>query len=335
MDAAGGELRNGRGTPPPLGATFTPRTLARACCARRRLAGAAHPPGLSRRASCRHPSASFPRPAPRGVGRASHARQGRASPGRSAASRRRRHRLRPRARKWPFRLSERLTDTTLQMVRNVPHLALIPLVILWFGIEEEAKLFLVALGRVLPGLRQHAARDPLRRPAARRDGSYLRHVAADPVSARDPPGRAALDLRRRPLRARHHVADPDRRGNDLGPVRPRLHGDAGARIHARRRRRARDPDLRAARQAADTATRFSNARFLPGTPPTATFEGNCSRHAGTTSHPFSGRPLLRRWLRLSRSAPARQISASERPVAARKGPARSWGRPFDQARQGR
>ena len=52
-------------------------------------------------------------------------------------------------------------------------------------------------------------------------------------------------------------------------------------------------------------------------------------------HPFSGRPLLRRWLRLSRSAPARQISASERPVAARKGPARSWGRPFDQARQGR
>ena len=30
-------------------------------------------------------------------------------------------------------LSERLTDATLQMIRNVPHLALIPLVILWFG----------------------------------------------------------------------------------------------------------------------------------------------------------------------------------------------------------
>ena len=41
--------------------------------------------------------------------------------------------------------SERLTDTTLQMVRNVPHLALIPLVILWFGIEEEAKLFSLRL----------------------------------------------------------------------------------------------------------------------------------------------------------------------------------------------
>jgi sulfonate transport system permease protein len=47
-------------------------------------------------------------------------------------------------------LSERLTDTTLQMIRNVPHLALIPLVILWFGIDEEAKLFLVALGVFFP-----------------------------------------------------------------------------------------------------------------------------------------------------------------------------------------
>jgi sulfonate transport system permease protein len=47
-------------------------------------------------------------------------------------------------------LSDRLTDSTLQMVRNVPHLALIPLVILWFGIEEEAKLFLVALGVFFP-----------------------------------------------------------------------------------------------------------------------------------------------------------------------------------------
>lgn len=48
------------------------------------------------------------------------------------------------------RVSERLTDTTLQMVRNVPHLALIPLVIMWFGIDEEAKLFLVALGVFFP-----------------------------------------------------------------------------------------------------------------------------------------------------------------------------------------
>ena len=47
-------------------------------------------------------------------------------------------------------LSNRLTDTSLQMVRNIPHLALIPLVILWFGIDEFAKLFLVALGVFFP-----------------------------------------------------------------------------------------------------------------------------------------------------------------------------------------
>ncbi|MDR2690089.1 MAG: aliphatic sulfonate ABC transporter permease SsuC [Azoarcus sp.] len=49
-----------------------------------------------------------------------------------------------------YRLAEDLFDTTLQMVRNVPHLALIPLLILWFGIGEEGKLFLVALGVFFP-----------------------------------------------------------------------------------------------------------------------------------------------------------------------------------------
>ena len=48
------------------------------------------------------------------------------------------------------RWSDTLTDTTLQMVRNVPHLAVIPLVIVWFGIDEGAKLFLVALGVFFP-----------------------------------------------------------------------------------------------------------------------------------------------------------------------------------------
>jgi sulfonate transport system permease protein len=48
------------------------------------------------------------------------------------------------------RRAERVFDSTLQMVRNIPHLALIPLVILWFGIDEAAKLFLVALGVFFP-----------------------------------------------------------------------------------------------------------------------------------------------------------------------------------------
>jgi sulfonate transport system permease protein len=43
-----------------------------------------------------------------------------------------------------------LLDGTLQMLRNIPHLAMIPMVILWFGIGEGAKLFLVALGVFFP-----------------------------------------------------------------------------------------------------------------------------------------------------------------------------------------
>jgi sulfonate transport system permease protein len=49
-----------------------------------------------------------------------------------------------------LRWAETLLDTTLQMIRNIPPLALIPLVILWFGIDESAKLFLVALGVFFP-----------------------------------------------------------------------------------------------------------------------------------------------------------------------------------------
>jgi sulfonate transport system permease protein len=48
------------------------------------------------------------------------------------------------------RHAETLLDTTLQMVRNIPALALIPLVILWFGIDESAKLFLLAVGVFFP-----------------------------------------------------------------------------------------------------------------------------------------------------------------------------------------
>lgn len=48
------------------------------------------------------------------------------------------------------KVGERLLDSTVQMIRNVPHLALIPLVILWFGIDESAKIFLVALGTLFP-----------------------------------------------------------------------------------------------------------------------------------------------------------------------------------------
>lgn len=49
-----------------------------------------------------------------------------------------------------FPVAEKLLDTSVQMLRNIPHLAMIPLVIMWFGIGEEAKLFLVAIGVIFP-----------------------------------------------------------------------------------------------------------------------------------------------------------------------------------------
>lgn len=49
-----------------------------------------------------------------------------------------------------FPIAEKLLDTSVQMVRNIPHLALIPLVIVWFGIGDQARLFLVALGVFFP-----------------------------------------------------------------------------------------------------------------------------------------------------------------------------------------
>lgn len=48
------------------------------------------------------------------------------------------------------RLAEQLLDSTIQMIRNIPHLALIPLVIIWFGVGEPGKLFLVSLGVMFP-----------------------------------------------------------------------------------------------------------------------------------------------------------------------------------------
>ena len=49
-----------------------------------------------------------------------------------------------------FKPVETALDSTVQMVRNIPALAMIPVVILWFGIGEEAKVFLVALGVFFP-----------------------------------------------------------------------------------------------------------------------------------------------------------------------------------------
>lgn len=48
------------------------------------------------------------------------------------------------------RVANLLLDTSFQMGRTIPNLALIPLVILWFGIGESGKIFLIALATFFP-----------------------------------------------------------------------------------------------------------------------------------------------------------------------------------------
>lgn len=48
------------------------------------------------------------------------------------------------------RAGEDTIDPTLQMLRTLPHLALIPILILWFGIGETPKIVIIALGSMFP-----------------------------------------------------------------------------------------------------------------------------------------------------------------------------------------
>lgn len=49
-----------------------------------------------------------------------------------------------------FVLAEKILNTPIQMIRNVPHLALLPLILIWFGIGETAKVVLISLGTFFP-----------------------------------------------------------------------------------------------------------------------------------------------------------------------------------------
>ncbi|WP_155286393.1 ABC transporter permease subunit [Lacticaseibacillus zhaodongensis] len=43
-----------------------------------------------------------------------------------------------------------LLNSSVQMLRNIPHLALIPLIIVWLGVGEASKISLVAIGVLFP-----------------------------------------------------------------------------------------------------------------------------------------------------------------------------------------
>jgi sulfonate transport system permease protein len=49
-----------------------------------------------------------------------------------------------------LRLAEDLVDGPIQSLRMLPHLALVPIFIIWFGIGETSKIALIAIGPIFP-----------------------------------------------------------------------------------------------------------------------------------------------------------------------------------------
>jgi sulfonate transport system permease protein len=49
-----------------------------------------------------------------------------------------------------FRLGEDMIDATVQMLRTIPNVALIPLLIIWLGIDEAPKIALIAVATAFP-----------------------------------------------------------------------------------------------------------------------------------------------------------------------------------------
>jgi sulfonate transport system permease protein len=48
------------------------------------------------------------------------------------------------------KLGERLLDSSMQMLRTVPFLAIVPLLIVWLGIDEKPKILLIAAATTFP-----------------------------------------------------------------------------------------------------------------------------------------------------------------------------------------
>ena len=104
------------------------------------------------------------------------------------------------------RIAEAAIDRSVQMIRAIPFLAVLPLVIVWLGVGEAQKIFLVALGVTFPiyintmlGIRQV---DPKLLELGRVQG--LSSHSTDPPD--HPARRTALDPDRRPLCAGDGVA---------------------------------------------------------------------------------------------------------------------------------
>ena len=79
-----------------------------------------------------------------------------------------------------FWVGEDLFDPVIQAARAVPILGLVPLAIIWFGVGETPKMFLIALGMHVPRVHQHLRGDPRRRREA---GGGRRRRSGSPAGA--------------------------------------------------------------------------------------------------------------------------------------------------------
>lgn len=145
------------------------------------------------------------------------------------------------------RIADTLLDSTVQMFRTIPNLAMIPLVILWFGIGEETKIFLIALGVFFPlylntyhGIRSI---DPGLREMAQVYGVRGASVSYGYLSRC-----ASLDTGGIAVLSGIHVDNPYCRRGTGGGGGYRLSDDHGPRVHADRYCGRRHTDLRSAWQ---------------------------------------------------------------------------------------
>ena len=82
-----------------------------------------------------------------------------------------------------WRPVEQGIDAPLQMMRTIPFLIILPLFILWFGVDELPKVLIIAIGTALPMYLNTVLRRALGRSEAARDGRAVRPqpVAPDPA----------------------------------------------------------------------------------------------------------------------------------------------------------
>ena len=82
-----------------------------------------------------------------------------------------------------FRLFDTILNTPIQMIKSVPRLAILPLILIWFGLGETAKVVLIALSTFFPVYLNTFHGIPLHRPGITGNGQSIRADAMGIIPA--------------------------------------------------------------------------------------------------------------------------------------------------------